>query len=38
MFELTALFPLDTGDHVVEDVKGSFCLCLSDTARFLQQV
>lgn len=35
---LTAQLVFGTGNHVVEDVKGSFYLCLSDTARLLQQV
>lgn len=35
---LTTQFVLGTSNHVVEDVKSSFCLCLSDTARLLQQV
>lgn len=35
---LTTQLVFGTSNHVVENVKGSFYLCLSDTARLLQQV
>lgn len=38
MSPLTAQFVPGTSNHVVEDVKSSLRLCLSDTARLLQKV